>query len=84
MEIQRWLLSGQQEKNTIRSPHMQNYLKAICALQPSFEVVNFSHIYREFNTNVDILSKEALAIQPGILKGKVVGEGDTFLFYNPL
>ena len=34
-------------KNDIRAPHLQNLLREIRALQPSFEEVHFEHIYRE-------------------------------------
>ena len=73
-----------QGRNNIRSPHMQNLLRAIRSLQPSFEAIHFKHIYREFNTEADTLSKMALAIQPGIIEGEVSGEGEVVMFYIPL
>ena len=54
-------------KNNIRSPHLHNLLKEIRDLQPTFETVLFSHVYREFNIEADTMSKKALAIQPGII-----------------
>ena len=71
-------------KNNIRSPHLHNLSKEIRALQPTFEVVLFNHIYREYNTEVDTLSKQALAIQPGIIEGEVVAGDATTLFYSPI
>ena len=44
-------------RNNIRAPHLQNLLKEIRALQPTFEEILFNHIYREFNTDADALSK---------------------------
>ena len=51
-----------QGRNNITAPHLQNLLRAIRSLQPSFETIHFNHIYREFNTGADTLSKMALAI----------------------
>ena len=53
-------------------------------MMPSFEALNFNHVYREFNSEVDILSKQALAIQPGVIEGKIFDEGDSIMFHIPL
>ena len=50
-------------KNDIRDPYLQNILWEIRALQPRFEEVHFKYIYREYNMEVDTLSKQALAIR---------------------
>ena len=55
-------------KRKIRAPHLQYLLKEIQALKPSFELVSFSHIYRELNSEADTLLKLALAIQPRIIE----------------
>ena len=73
-----------QIRNNIIAPHLQNLLRAIRSLHPSFETIQFNHIYREFNTEADTLSKMALAIQPGIIGGEVLGEGEAIMFYIPL
>ena len=78
------VIEWSQGRNNITATHLQNLLRDIRSLQPSFEAIQFSHIYREFNTIADTLSKQALAIQPGIIEGEVYGEGESFLFYNPL
>ena len=73
-----------QGRNNIRVPHLQNLLRAIQSLQPSFETLHFNHVYKEFNTKADTLYKQALAIQPGIIEGEISEEGESLLFYNPL
>ena len=55
-------------KKKIKAPHLQYLLKEIQALKPSFELVSFSHIYRELNSEAYTLSKLALAIQLGIIE----------------
>ena len=56
--------------SNIRAPHLHNLLKEIQALNPSFESISLSHIYRELNTKAYALSKLVLAIQPGIIEGE--------------
>ena len=34
----------------------------------SFEYVYFTHIYREINGEADLLSKLALALEPGVIE----------------
>ena len=73
-----------QIRNNIIAPHLQNLLRAIRSLHPSFETIQFNHIYREFNIEADTLSKMALAIQLGITEGEVSGEGEVIVFYIQL
>ena len=63
------------------SAHLQNLLRIIRTKLPCFEALNFNHVYREFNSEVDILSKQALAIQPGIIEGEIFDEGDSIMFH---
>ena len=48
---------------------------------PSFEALNFNHVYREFNLEVDKLSKQALSIQPGVIEGEILDEGVSIMFH---
>ena len=73
-----------QERNTIRAPHLQNMLRTIRSMLPCFAALNFNHVYREYNLEADILSKQALAIQPGVIKGEIFDEGDSIMFHIPL
>ena len=68
-------------KNNIRTQHLHNLLKEIQAMKPSFESITFSHIYRELNTEVDTLSKLALAIQQGIIEGEEHINGQVSNFF---
>ena len=63
------MIEWAQERNNIRAPHLQNLLRAIQSMQPFFASLKFNHVYREFNTKADTLSKQDLAIQPGIIEG---------------
>ena len=71
-------------KNYIRAPHLQNLLKAIRALQPNFDAFHFNHIYREYNMEADTLSKQALAIQLGIIEGEIASGSIVTQFYSPI
>ena len=73
-----------QGRNDIRAPHLQNLLRAIQSLQHSFEATHISHIYREYNIEADSMSKQALAIQPGIIEGEIFGEDDPIQLFIPL
>ena len=73
-----------QERNNIQAPHVQNMLRVIRSMQTFFASLKFNHIYREFNTEADTLSKQALAIQPAIIEGEILEEGDSVLFHIPL
>ena len=44
-----------------------HWCECIDALKSSFLTINFSHIYREHNSSVDTLSKEALSLDMGTL-----------------
>ena len=78
------VIDWETRKKNIIAPHLQNLLKEIRALQPNFDAVNFNHIYREYNMEADTLSKQALAIQPGTIKGEVSKGDATTLFYSPI
>ena len=69
------------ERNNIRAPRLQNLLRTIWMMLPSFEALNFNHVYREFNSEADILSKQALAIQPGVIEGEIFDEGVSIMFH---
>ena len=73
-----------QERNNIRAPHLQNLLRAIRSMLPFFAALNFNHVYREYNIEADTLSKQDLAIQPGIVEGEILDEGDSIMFHIPL
>ena len=51
---------------------------------PCFAALIFNHVYREYNSEVHILSKQALAIQPGVIEGEIFDEGDSIMFHIPL
>ena len=53
-------------------------------MQPFFASLKFNHVYREFNTEADTVSKQDLAIQPRIIEGEILEEGDIILFHIPL
>ena len=55
-------------KSTLRSPHLHHVLNEIESLRSSFQHVSFSHIYKEINSEGDMLCKLALAIQPRVIK----------------
>ena len=69
------------ERNNIRAPHLQNLLRTIWMMMPSFEALNFNHVYREFNLEVDKLSKQALSIRPGVIEGEILDEGVSIMFH---
>jgi len=46
---------------------IEGWKNRILELAASFQTINYSHIFREFNTVVDILSKESLQEPPGRL-----------------
>ena len=73
-----------QERNNIQAPHLQNLLRTIRSMLPFFASLNFNYVYREYNTEADTLSKQALAIQPGIIEGEIFDEGDSIMFHIPL
>lgn len=49
--------------NLMLEPIMNQFLE----VKGKFEEIFFSHVYREFNTIADKLSKEALILQEGLL-----------------
>ena len=50
-------------------------------MMPSFEALNFNHVYREFNSEADILAKQDLTIQPGLIEGEILDEGVSMMFH---
>ena len=59
-------------KIQINAPHIQHLLKMIREKMVAFETISFKHIYRELNSEVDKLSKIALALPPGIMEVKEI------------
>ena len=49
------------------APHLQAVLKAIQHLFSKFSSLVFRHVFRELNEEVDLLSKQALILQPSRL-----------------
>ena len=48
----------------------------ILALKSHFSTISFTHIYREYNSSADSLSKEALTLDMGVLKCKEYYDGE--------
>ena len=79
------LIDWEKGKSIIIEPHLQHKLNEIPSLRSSFELVSFSHIYRELNSEADMLSKLALAIQPRVIEVEEDNnEQITESFYNDL
>ena len=55
-------------KLQIKAPHLQHLLRVIKEQKTAFETISFTHIYWELNTEVDKLSKVALALHPGLME----------------
>ena len=51
----------------IMAPHLQAILRSILSPFPKFQQLSFKHVYRELNTEVDALSKQALTLPLGTL-----------------
>jgi hypothetical protein len=51
----------------------------VLELSNIFYFISFKHIYREFNTKVDLLSKDALSLQKGILEAQEFRGEDHFV-----
>ena len=65
---------------------LEHWRDHIFEVKTSFLSIKFQHIYREHNTIVDVLSKEALSLEMGklsfieILEGETIGSGTLLLF----
>ena len=65
---------------------LEHWWSRITDVKTSFLSINFQHVYRENNTSVDGLSKEALLLESGLLtftevmEGEVIGGGTLQLF----
>ena len=75
------MIEWEKDRNNIRAPHLQTILRVIRSMQPFFASLKFNHVYKEYNTKADILSKKALAIQPAIIEGEIFDEGDSVMFH---
>ena len=71
-------------KIDIRAPHLQTLLREIRALHLSFEEVHFKYIYTEYNMEVNSLSKQALAIQSGIIEGEIATSSAITHFFSTI
>jgi ribonuclease HI len=60
----------------------QIILERILEIRALFEEVSFAHIFREFNHKVDHLSKEALALEEGMLSVQEVKDHIPFECYQ--
>ena len=58
------------KKIQIRTPQLQHLLKEIHRLLSFLETISLKHIYRELNTEADLLSKLVLAVPPGNIETK--------------
>lgn len=56
------------EKRHIIETHLQYFLIEIRSLVSSFEFVSYTHIYRELNSKVDLLSKMELVLQLEVIE----------------
>ena len=78
------MIDWSNEKSTIRAPHLQHFLAEIQTLKLSFRQISFGHVYQELNMEVDTLSKQALAYQPGLMETKEVSDGTSAMHYETL
>ena len=62
------VIDWEKGKHNIRAPHLLYLLDEIRSLRSSFELVSFSHIYKEINSEAHLLSKMTLEIQPEIIE----------------
>ena len=67
---------GEVNINIISLSHL---LRKIMELESSLELVTIEHIYREFNTKADLLSKEAVSLPKGFLICQELRGGRSFL-----
>ena len=76
------VVDWENEKNTIRVPHLQHLLAEIQTLKTYFKRISFGHIYRELNMEADSLSNQALAYQPSLMETEEVVEGISTFRYE--
>ena len=50
------------EKHMIHVIDLKHWMNRVKALKAQFRVLQFQHIYREFNIEADVLSKRAMGI----------------------
>ena len=56
---------------------LEHWCECISEVKASFLSIKFQHIYREHNTIVDVLSKEALSLEMGKISFIEILEGET-------
>jgi ribonuclease HI len=67
--------------------NLESWQKRIRQLQEAFQELTITQVYREFNTRADLLSKEAVTLDPGTFIVKyfeddtLVSKDKNFLFY---
>jgi len=61
-------------RSSIRNSTLLQWYQKICELKSFFGEISFQHIYREYNSKADLLSKEALSLGDGILMLKEEGD----------
>ena len=65
---------------------LERWCDRIAGIKSSFLALKFQHIYREHNSSVDALSKEALTLEMGklsyieMMEGELIGS-DTIMFF---
>ena len=59
-------------------------LTEIQSLKINFRMISFGHVYHELNMEVDSLSKQALAYQPGLLEIEEMEEGMSAFHYETI
>ena len=47
--------------------HLDPWQQSIATLSETFQEVKISHVYREFNAKADMVSKDALKLDEGVL-----------------
>ena len=64
--------------HNIGNLHLKPFMNQIVEVKYNFHYISFTYLYREFNTNIENLSKDALLLQEGNFT-KQVFIGDTVL-----
>ena len=67
---------------TCRDLLLCNILQSIWDVMESFELITYTHVYRENNSQADLASKEGLLLDPGVWKVKERLGDDTFEYYH--
>jgi hypothetical protein len=63
------------KENMITYLILSPVISRVVDIKRGIEAISFLHIYREFNTKVDQLSKGALSLQEGIITVQEFGDG---------